>query len=265
MSRRQRPHVPTQHRWMVSYLDVLTILLIFFLTAAAKNWKGSPLNAPTSNARASANAPASANARASTLAGLTAIDKEQDKGQDKQDKKEVRKSDSAAGGPALGSVERKLKDEGLDVHSLSAARGSSNADAGGAPDRIPEHAGQRGLTINLSQAVLFSPGDDRIRSAALRDLGKIAETLRDIPNQVSLAGYADSAPIHNRRFHNNWELAAARSLRLREVLTRRYGIDPARVSISSYGSLEPKSPNNTPGGRARNRRVEILILGERTQ
>ena len=107
---------------------------------------------------------------------------------------------------------------------------------------------------------MFLPGDDRVRPEALPDLRRIAEALRDIPNKVNLAGHADATPIHNRRFKNNWELAAARSLRLMEVLTRRYGIDPSRVSISSYGSLEPKSPNNTPDGRASNRRVEILIF-----
>ena len=84
--------------------------------------------------------------------------------------------------------------------------------------------------------------------------------MRDIPNKVNLAGHADATPIHNRRFRNNWELAAARSLRLMEVLTERFGIDESRVSISSYGALEPKRPNDTPGGRATNRRVEILIF-----
>jgi len=79
---------------------------------------------------------------------------------------------------------------------------------------------------------------------------------------VNLAGHADSVPIHNQRFRNNWELAAARSLRLMEVLTERYGVDESRISISSYGAVEPKNPNDTPGGRASNRRVEVLIFSE---
>ena len=69
-------------------------------------------------------------------------------------------------------------------------------------------------------------------------------------------------PIHNRRFNNNWELAAARSLELLDLLTTRYGLAESRFSVASYGSNDPRNPNDTPDGRAGNRRVEILILDE---
>jgi len=246
--RRLRPQSPThQHRWMVSYLDVMTILLIFFITAAAMNWKNVPPRTSRPDAAPFAPQPI-APPRDASQTGRPAD-------------------------PALAAVEEKLKREGLPVRPL---RDSTDEDSDAAPngntapDSDPMHdagavaapAGQRGLAISLPQAVLFSPGDDRIRPAALSDLEKIAEALRPIPNKVNLAGHADSAPVHNRRFRNNWELAAARSLRLMEVLTQRYGIDESRVSISSYGSSEPKSRNDTPGGRASNRRVEILVFSE---
>jgi chemotaxis protein MotB len=93
-------------------------------------------------------------------------------------------------------------------------------------------------------------------------LGRIAEVLREIPNRISLAGHTDPVPIHNLRFKNNWELAAARSLNLLNLFTTRYGIAESRFSIASYGSIDPTSPNDTPDGRAGNRRVEILILDE---
>ena len=150
---------------------------------------------------------------------------------------------------ALASVEQQLKQEGFDVRTATDSHDPTGI--------------QGGLTILLPQAVLFSPGDDRLHPAALAPLRKIAAALGGIPNKVDLAGHADAVPIHNRRFRNNWDLAAARSLRLMEALTGRYGIDETRISVSSYGSLEPKGSNETSEGRANNRRVEIRILSDR--
>ena len=121
------------------------------------------------------------------------------------------------------------------------------------------------MVISLPQAVLFPQGKAEVNATALPMVGHIADVLKDIPNKINLAGHADPVPIHNRRFKNNWELAAARSLALLNLLTTRYGIAETRFSIASYGSNEPRNSNETPDGRASNRRVEILILDETPQ
>ena len=118
----------------------------------------------------------------------------------------------------------------------------------------------RGVVISLPQALLFAPGEDHINVEAMETVGAIGDILRKIPNNVSLVGHSDAIPIHNRRFSSNWELASARGLRLLEWLSSRYGIDESRLSVQSYGSNDPKSSNDTPDGRASNRRVEIVIL-----
>jgi chemotaxis protein MotB len=118
------------------------------------------------------------------------------------------------------------------------------------------------LVISLPQAVLFQPGKADINTAALPMIAQVAELLGKIPNKISLAGHADPTPIHTQLFKSNWELAAARSLSLLDLFTGRYSLAEGRFSISSYGSNEPRKPNDTPDGRASNRRVEILILDE---
>jgi len=248
MSRRAQPAALGHHRWMVSYLDVLTILLIFFLTAAAKTWKNPPLQASSNPSATSASALSTLSAGSNPGAPKTENAAEQAAEQPTAHAAEQEDADPEESESSLATVARKLQEEGLDVRPLVDGEGETDP------------TGQGGLAIDLSQAVLFAPGDDRVRAEALPDLRKIADALRDIPNKVNLAGHADATPIHNRRFRNNWELAAARSLRLMEVLTERYGIDQSRVSISSYGALEPKSPNDTPNGRANNRRVEVQIF-----
>jgi chemotaxis protein MotB len=119
--------------------------------------------------------------------------------------------------------------------------------------------------ISLPQAVLFLSGDDHIAPAALPMVSQIADVLSSVPNKVALVGHSDSIPIHNKRFQNNWELSAARSVNLLEVLSKRYGIDESRLSVQSYGSNDPKDSNETEAGRAENRRVEILLLDESAQ
>jgi chemotaxis protein MotB len=120
----------------------------------------------------------------------------------------------------------------------------------------------RGLVISLPQTILFASGNDEVSADARSTVQQIAAVLREIPNRVTLVGHADAVPIHNRRFKNNWELAAARSLRLLELLGRDGGIEESRLSVASFSSFDPKDTNATADGRASNRRVEIVILDE---
>lgn len=200
---------------MVSYVDVLTILLIFFICAALK--------IPKAAAGSASIAPVTQHAVPAPP--VTPV--------------QVPPVGALPPAPPLAEFERRLESAGIDVH------------------REP-----RGVLVTLPQAVLFASGDDRISAEARPIIGKIASGIRDLPNHVTLVGYADSIPVSNRRFHNNWELAAARGLRLLELLTGEYGIPESRLSVTSDGANRPKDSNETPGGRAANRRVEILIANE---
>ena len=194
-------------RWMVSYVDVLTILLIFFMVGAAKSLEvpaAHPVTAAPPSAAPPPAPPPPGPSRAS-----------------------------------LAQAQELLRKQGLEP-KLEA----------------------RGLVISLPQVVLFSSGDDTVSTGALPTIAQIAGVLRDIPNQVRLIGHADTVPIHNRRFGSNWELSMARSQKILELLSRRYGIAETRLSVASYGPYRPAAPNDTTDGRASNRRVEIVILDE---
>jgi chemotaxis protein MotB len=195
------PAANQRDRWTISYVDVLTILLVFFIVAAAKTL---PVKADT------------------------------------PPPPPPPKVEQAPPSP-LADAQAKLKELGLETHLEP-----------------------RGLVISLPQAILFAPGDDQVSRDAIPMVGKIVDVLRTVPNQVSLIGHADATPIHNRRFNSNWELSAARGLRLLELLTTKYDIPESRLSVSSDGANRPLNSNETPEGRASNRRVEIVILNEET-
>jgi chemotaxis protein MotB len=190
---------------MVSYVDILTLVLIFFVVAAARSLAIPPARAITIPVR-----PSSPPQKASEEPRTHLI-----------------------------RAQSRLQDQGPET-------------------KLEAH----GLIISLPQVVLFSPGADMVSPEALPTIGQIAEAIRDIPNEVRLVGHADTVPIHNRRFHSNWDLSMARSQKILELLSTRFGISEARLSIASYGPYRPAAPNDTEDGRASNRRVEIVILEE---
>ena len=217
-------------RWMISYMDVLTILLIFFVAIAAQSLQRLRPNRVAATAEPAAVTKAqSATPRHRPSAEDQPINPRPD-------------ATVADARQTLLRAQQSLEKHGLDM-------------------RLEP----RGLVISLPQAILFPSGEDRISPQALPILARIADVLRDIPNDVSLIGHADAVPIHNRHFKSNWDLSMARSLRILQLLSRRYGVSESRLHIASYGPYRPQSPNNTADGRARNRRVEIVISGEAIQ
>jgi chemotaxis protein MotB len=118
----------------------------------------------------------------------------------------------------------------------------------------------RGLVISLREAAFFASGDDAIAPGSLPTIAKIAAVIEDVPNPLRLEGYTDSVPIHTSRFRNNWELSAARSIAMLELLGEKFQISPARMSVAGYAENAPSDDNDTAEGRARNRRVELVLL-----
>ncbi len=227
-------------RWMVSYMDVLTILLIFFVAIAAQS-----LQRLRPAAAAATRAPARSGTTAPPAPSVVT---------QAAPAKVASAAPSAA--PILPANPR--PDAIVPEARQTLLRAQQSLEKHGLDMRLEP----RGLVISLPQAILFPSGEDRISPQALPILARIADVLRDIPNEVSLIGHADAVPIHNRHFKSNWDLSTARSLRILEVLSRRYQIAESRLHIASYGPYRPQGPNNTADGRARNRRVEIVISGE---
>ena len=118
----------------------------------------------------------------------------------------------------------------------------------------------RGLVVSLLQAAFFPSGGDTLDPNSFSSIAKVATVLRDLPNPVRLEGHTDSVPIHTSRFRNNWELSVARSITMLDVLYNRFEIPEERFAVAGYGDTAPIASNDTEEGRARNRRVDIVIL-----
>jgi len=118
----------------------------------------------------------------------------------------------------------------------------------------------RGVVITLNDEALFNPGEARVQPSAEPGFEKIGNVLARYPNRMLLEGHTDSVPIHNDRFQSNWELSTARSIAVMKVLEQSAHIAADRFSIGGSADNAPVTPDVSKQGRARNRRVDIVVL-----
>lgn len=118
----------------------------------------------------------------------------------------------------------------------------------------------RGVVIALNDRTLFKPGEAQVRASAEMSFDRIGRLLSRYPNHILLEGHTDSVPIHNERFQSNWELSTARSMAVMQLLERHSGLPGSRFSIGGSADNAPLSTDATEPGRARNRRVDIVVL-----
>ncbi len=120
----------------------------------------------------------------------------------------------------------------------------------------------QGTRLSFEDQVLFDFGRATINPAGFVFLDKIADALDKIPYAVRVEGHTDNVPIQTRRFPSNWELSVARAVNVVKYFAEARNIDPKRLSAVGYGESRPVAPNDTLSNRAKNRRVEILLLTE---
>lgn len=118
----------------------------------------------------------------------------------------------------------------------------------------------QGARISFEDALLFNFGKADINSSGLALLDKMAALIQKIPCVVRVEGHTDNVPIHTPRFPSNWDLSTARAVSVVKYLVDVANINPQRLSAVGYGESRPMVPNDSPADRARNRRVEIVLV-----
>jgi chemotaxis protein MotB len=119
---------------------------------------------------------------------------------------------------------------------------------------------ERGITVHILDDVLFQPGQAALTESSKNVLKQIAEVVKMFPNDIRIEGHSDNIPIKTARYPSNWHLAAARAVETVHYLYEIEGLDPDKLSSVSYGEYKPRDSNDTPAGRTKNRRVDLVIL-----
>jgi chemotaxis protein MotB len=251
MSRKHRAPEPENHeRWLVSYADFITLLFAFFVVMFASS--------QTDKARAKQVS--------------EAVEKALDNGS------------SISVPPAVAKILGGTVDEkGQGNAMMKGPGGAQHATREAQPDNVIElmpslerlnkeleteiregkleiRLEPRGLVISLRQSAFFPSGGDAIDQSNLPAMKKLAELIATLPNSIQLEGHTDSIPIHNLHFKSNWELSCARAIAVLETFCGTFELSRNRFSVVGRAETVPIGSNETPEGRARNRRVDVVIL-----
>lgn len=237
MARRRKGHQAhaNHERWVISYADFITLLFAFFVVMFAT------ANADKGKARAVAEAVKEALSQSKEAKVVQMV-------------KEAAEEDKAAA--AAGGKPEDVKKELAPIQKQLAKQLHPEIAKG----QIELKMEARGLVISFKQAALFDSGADVVKASAVDSIAKVAQAVVGIPNPVRLEGHTDNQPIHNDRFSTNWELSSARSIAMLQMMTTKFNIPVQRLAVSGYADVAPIASNETEEGRARNRRVDVVIL-----
>jgi len=116
------------------------------------------------------------------------------------------------------------------------------------------------MVVELAENILFDSGKADLKPEGEEALTEVASVLASIGDRhFQIAGHTDDVPIKSRRFPSNWHLSTARAVTVTEFLAG-HGVNSERLSAAGYAETQPVSSNDTPEGRAQNRRIEIVLM-----
>ncbi len=234
---KKKPEVEKENgeRWLLTYSDLITLLMVFFVVMFAMSTADKVKYEAVAESLASAfSSTADVGKGPGVGAGKIITDK-------------------AAKLPVVPlqtkSAHKTVYDKAYDI--VKSAVNSK---------RINISQEERGIVIQLGAQLFFASGSADLPEGAAEAFIPVAELLQYLPNNMQIEGYADDvAPGGKGGFRNNWELSSKRALNVLEFL-QGFGADPARLSAVAYGDTHPTVSNTTPEGRAYNNQVSIVLL-----
>jgi chemotaxis protein MotB len=250
--RRKKAHGHENHeRWLVSYADFITLLFAFFVVMFASSQADKGRAKEVSEAVRKALEDGKVPSIAAILGGAA-----DDKGKGNAEMK-------GPGGRRIPSKSvEKVRDEQVKAVELQASLKmlSKELEKEIKEGKVHVSMEPRGLVVSLRQAAFFPSGEDTIAPDTYSIIEKLAVAMRQLENPIRLEGHTDSRPISTPRFHSNWDLSAARGIAMLNLLSGRFQIPAERMAIVGYADTAAIESNETEEGRAKNRRVDIVIL-----
>jgi chemotaxis protein MotB len=230
------PFESHRDRWIVSYADLVTLLFVFFTTLYA----------------------------ASTMdaAKLTSVSQSLQQAFDTPPPEPTPPGRVVDGqGRGVLGPGRKAIDEQIAIVRTEVEAQLADAIQSG---QVEINRDRRGLLISIPETGAFPVGSADLSIEAMRVMSRLSVALERVPNAVRIEGHTDDVPINTARFASNWELSAARAIKVIDVLLKDGAVPPDRLSVAGYGEYRPRTPNVSDAARRRNRRVDIIVLNADT-
>ena len=131
----------------------------------------------------------------------------------------------------------------------------------GYEDFVKMEETERGIVIHIMDQILFNSGSARLESKSYKVLNKLASVLKELPNDIRIEGHTDDVPINSSEYQSNWHLSVARALNTAYYLIHEEKLPQEKLSIIGNSEFKPIASNDETG-RAKNRRVDIVIIRE---
>jgi chemotaxis protein MotB len=235
-------------RWLVSYADFITLLFAFFVVMYAI----STINQAKYDELTNSMGNAFSGVRDSSQQHINIKKSHGAKGVLEQKKSLLKPL------PLTRLYEDKMRRERESITSMGIALSNKLAPLIN-QGKVRVMQNNRGVSIDISDSLLFSPGSAQLSAIAIGLIQEIAQLIKTSKREIQVEGHTDNIAIHNDTFFSNWELSAVRASSVVRQLSIG-GIADARLSALGFGSVQPVSENQTASGRSKNRRVSILIL-----
>jgi chemotaxis protein MotB len=217
---RQRTH-DNSDRWLLTYADLITLLLGLFVILYAMSQVDSEKYSKVMQALGGVfGAPAALDGTQSALPGQLAMSEKE-------------------------NITNKIR--GALYEDLKANLITVSQDA-------------RGVVVHLAEELLFASGNAELKSSSLSSLDLLAGVFRTLPNEIRVEGHTDNVPIKTTMFPSNWHLSVARAVNTADYLMTKRGLEPGKLNVGGYSEYKPLVPNATAEDRAKNRRVDIVIV-----
>lgn len=237
---KKQPEKENGERWLLTYSDLITLLMILFVIMYAMSSVDKTKYQQLASSLSSSLGGGSGVTNVANTGGSTT--------------NVIGNADNVIIDTAAVSQAEQNKLEGLKKEVDTYL--DKNKLSGSASANIQE----RGLVISISDTLIFDSGSADLKAAYESRLIEIGKMLTTINNYIVVEGNTDNVPITTHAFKDNWDLASERANNVMRVLLDKSGVQPIRISARSNGEYRPVVANDSDAGRARNRRVDIVIL-----
>ncbi|OWA36229.1 flagellar motor protein [Saccharibacillus sp. O16] len=262
MSRRRRRKTGASHqqeRWLITYADLLTLLLIFFVimygvsTLDAEKYEAVSSSLQTTFQAGSGildGGPKITGKSGQQIPGTTGKD---EGGADSDESK----TQPAEEQPSERELQFREQERQLNtfLQTIQAYVTDNQLQ-----DQIFVADKPQGISITLSDRFLFDVGRADLKSGAAGILDRLSSLFGTVDAKISIEGHTDNQPITGGRYRDNWELSGARALSVLRYFIDTRDLAPSKFQYAGYADTRPVGDNSTTQGRQRNRRVEITVL-----
>jgi chemotaxis protein MotB len=228
-SRKRHEEPENAERWLLTYADLITLLLAFFIMMYVFSKKDAQKYDEVASHLKAIFSGGTGLASKGSVTATSAIE-------------------MPSKGASSGDIRRQLESEVLDV----------NRDKSGG-EKMSILSDERGIVIRVVDKAFFDEGKADLKEGAKGALDRIVPIIKSVENHIRIEGHTDNVPISTNEFKSNWELSVRRATEVVRYLVEKRGLPPERVSATGYAEYRPLVHNDSPKNRSLNRRIEIIV------